>query len=127
MLGLFTYWLVPGLICWGFETGNLVGFFSYPVEQYIKLLPLNEINSIFVQYNLPSELKSYEIAKQVVLSTVFGVVVAFTLPLRSICCTQLYKDIHKANYAGKIAADKLVQRAQAGTKNKKKDSEGNEE
>ena len=126
LLLIFTYWLVPGLICWAFETGNLIGFFSYPVEQYIKLLPLNEVNELLAMNNIPFELKSYEIAKHIVLSSVFGVVVAYTLPLRSICCTQLYKDIHNANYAGKIAADKLVQRAQTGSKQKKKSSEEDE-
>lgn len=129
ILGIVTYWLVPGLICWGVETGNLAGFFSYPVEQYVRLLPLGDINTILAQHHIPFELKSYDIAKHIVLAVVSVVVIAFTLPLRSLCCTELYKDINKRNYAGRIAAEKLAQRAQVGRKSSKrkvKDEEDDE-
>ena len=46
-------------------------------------------------------------------------VTGFTLPLRSICCTTLYKEINKRNYAGKIAAEKLAKRAQSTSKKKR--------
>ena len=52
-------------------------------------------------------------------SFVSMVVTAFALPLRSICCTILYKDINKRNYAGKIAAEKLAERAGAKKSNRK--------
>lgn len=120
LLGVVTYWLVPGLICWGFETGNLTGFFSYPVEQYVKMLPLSDFNTLISQAGIPFELKSYTIAQNVVLAAVSFAVTGFSLPLRSICCTNLYKEINKRNYAGKIAAEKLAQRAQSGSKPKKK-------
>ena len=115
ILGIFTYWLVPGLVSWGFETGNLCGFFSYPVDKYVQLLPLNDFNNILSQAHMPYTIKSYTIAQHIVLAVVAFAVTAFTLPLRSLCCTQLYKELVKKNYAGKIAADKLAQRA----KNKK--------
>lgn len=111
ILGLVTYWLVPSLICWGFEAGNLAGFFSYPAEQYIKLLPLNDFNKIISSFNVPLTLKSYDLAKTVVLAMVSFIVTGFTLPIRSLCCTNLFKEIYKKNYAGKIAAEKLVKRA----------------
>lgn len=120
LLGIVTYWLVPGLICWGVEAGDLAGFFSYPVEQYIRLLPLEDFNNILVQYHIPFELKSYDVAKHIVLMAVSFVVVGFTLPLRSLCCTELYKDINKRNYAGRIAAEKLAQRAQNTRKSSKR-------
>lgn len=127
LLGITTYWLVPGLICWGFETGDLAGFFSYPVEQYIRLLPLNDFNTILSQYNIPFTLKSYTIAKHIVLLAVSFAVTGFTLPLRSLCCTELYKDINKRNYAGKIAAEKLAQRAgRKSSKRRVKDEDDDE-
>ena len=119
ILGIVTYWLVPGLICWGFETGNLTGFFSYPVEQYVKLLPLNDLNMILQQAHIPFSLKSYSISKHVVLAFVSFAVTGFSLPLRCICCTNLYKEINKRNYAGKIAAEKLAQRAQKSGKKRR--------
>ena len=73
---------------------------------------------ILSQFNIPFALKSYSIAKHIVLLTVSFAVTGFTLPLRSLCCTALYKDINKRNYAGKIAAEKLAQRAGKPSKRK---------
>ena len=105
LLLISTYWLVPGLISWGFEAGNLAGFLSYPAEQFIKLLPLADINSTLEIYHIPLKLHSYSIAKSIVLLVVSVAVTGFTLPLRSICCTILYKQIYAQNYAGKIAVE----------------------
>lgn len=126
LLGIFTYWLVPGLISWGFETSNLCGIFSYPVDKYIEMLPINDLNNIISQYPIPVTLKSHEIARHIVLSTVSYMVIAFALPLRSICCTILYKELIKKNYAGKIAAEKLADRARIGKAKKNKNSKDNE-
>ena len=123
LLGLFTYWLVPGLISWGVEVGNLCGIFSYPVDKYIQLLPLQDLNEMFAQLNISVNLKSYEIAKGIVLTVVSFAVTAFALPLRCLCCTQLYKELIKRNYAGKIAAEKLAERAKSSKPKKKKISE----
>lgn len=120
LLGITTYFIVPSLISWGFEAGDLAGFFSYPVEQYIRLLPIDDFNAILAQYHVPSTLKSYSIAKHIVLAIVSMAVTGFTLPLRSLCCTELYKDINKRNYAGRIAAEKLAQRAQSARKPSKR-------
>lgn len=118
LLGIFSYWVIPGLVSWGFETSNLCGIFSYPVDKYVQLLPINIVNDILAQYNIPFVLKSYEIAKHIVLSTVSFMIIAFALPFRCICCTALYKELIKKNYAGKIAAEKLVDRAQKTNKKK---------
>jgi hypothetical protein len=117
-LGIFTYWLIPGLVNWGIETGNLIGIFASPVEQYIRLLPINDINEIFSNAHIPIVLKNHDIAKQIVLNFVAMIVTGFALPLRCICCTSLYKEINKRNYAGKIAAEKLAKRAQGSSKRK---------
>lgn len=127
IVGIVTYWLVPGLISWGFETGNLAGFFSYPVEQYVKLLPLNDFNAIISQAHIPYTLKSYDAAKSIVLAVVSFAVTGFSLPLRSICFTALYKEINKRNYAGKIAADKLAERAKPKKKKNVKNIDNGDE
>lgn len=119
LLWVVSYWLVPGLISWGFETGNLCGFFSYPVDKYVQLLPLNDFNDLLSQAHVPYTLKSYTIAKYVVLTIVAFAVTGFALPFRCLCCTELYKELTKRNYAGKIAAEKLAQRAQSTRKSKK--------
>jgi len=121
-LVVLTYWLVPGLVSWGVETSNLYNLFLSPIEKYVQLFPINEFNNIFAEYRIPIVLKSYEIAKTIVLSMVSFIVIAFSLPFRAICCTALYKDLIKRNYAGKIAAEKLADRAKTTKiKNKKED------
>ena len=127
LLGILTYWLLPGLISWGFDKGDLVGFFSYHVEQYVRLLPLDDLNNMLHSLHMPITIKSYDIAKAVVLSCVSFVVTGFTLPIRSLCCTNLYKEIYKKNYAGKIAAEKLASRAQVKKTSKRKNIEDEEE
>lgn len=111
LLGITTYWLVPALVSWGFEQSSLIGFFASVIDNYVKLLPINEINSIISQWPFHYSLKSISVSRHIVLAVVAYIVTAFALPLRSICCTQLYKEINKKNYAGKIAAEKLAQRA----------------
>lgn len=123
LLEVVTYWLVPGLICWGFKTGDLTGFFSFPVEQYVRMLPIDDFNSILASAHIPYRLKSYVIAQEIVLAFVSFAVIGFSLPLRCICCTQLYKEINKRNYAGKIAAEKLAQRAGKPSKRKIKEED----
>lgn len=111
-LFITTYWLLPWGISRGFNAGNLTGFLSYPTEQFLKLLPINDINTAFVQYHIPLKLQSYKIAESIVLSVVSFCVVGFTLPLRSICCTILYKEIYSQNYAGKIAVEQTDELAE---------------
>lgn len=111
LLGAATYWLLPSLICWGVDAGNLAGFFSYPIERFIVLLPVNEMNAVLHSTNIPFELSSTDMAKSVTLSVVAFIVMGFTLPIRSICCTILYKELFSKNYAGKVAAEKIVKRA----------------
>ena len=88
----------------------MLGFFSYPVERFVTMLPLDELNAMLTAHNLP-EFRSVELSKFITLSVVAFMVTAFTLPIRSICCTMLFKELHSRNYAGKIAAEKLVKRA----------------
>lgn len=105
ILVLVTYILLPMAISWCFEAGNLAGFLTYPAEQFIKLLPITDINNYLTGYHIPLKVESYVISKVVVLSCVSTAVIGFTLPLRSICCTMLYKQIYSQNYAGKIAIE----------------------
>ena len=62
---------------------------------------------------------SYLGEKYVFLTIVAFAVTGFALPFRCLCCTELYKELVKRNYAGKIAAEKLAQRAQSTRKAKK--------
>ena len=83
-------------------------------------MPLNDLNAVLAQYNINYVFKSYTVSQNIVLGVVSMLITAFSLPLRSICCTILYRDIINKNYAGKIAAEKLAQRAGS---NKKKNIE----
>lgn len=111
LLFVTTYWLLPSLICWGIEAGNIVGFFSYPIERFITLLPLNEVNMTLGAYGISYNLDSVYLAKGVTISICGFIVTAFLLPLRCLCCTMLFKELFSRNYAGKVAAEKVAKRA----------------
>ncbi len=111
LLGITTYWIVPSLICWGLDKGNIAGFFSYPVERFITLLPINELNSTLMSSGINYQINSVSVSKEITLGVIGIVVTAFLLPLRSLCCTMLFKELFSRNYAGKIAAEQVVKRA----------------
>ncbi len=120
LLFISTYWFLPTIICWGAENGNLLGFFSYPIEKFINLLPIIEVNAILETQNIPFALNSVEISKFVISCIVSFIVVGFTLPIRSICCTMLYKELYTRNYSSKLSNDKDTEKSEKAEKTSKK-------
>lgn len=111
LLGVTTYWIIPALICWGLDKGNIAGFFSYPIERFITLLPIKELNGTFLASGINYQINTAVISKEVTLGIIAIVITAFLLPLRSLCCTMLFKELFSRNYAGQVAAESLAKRA----------------
>lgn len=90
-----TYWIIPEVITWALEKIRLVALLSYPVESYLRLLPvdvlLNSVNAIL------EDLTIIDLTSAVVAAFVAFILTGFTLPVRAICCVLLYKDISKKN------------------------------
>lgn len=91
LLFLFTYMLVPNIIVWAFEEADIVYYLSNPVEKFVRMLPLDVVSEFFQVYKINYIVEPYEIARNVVTSVISSIVITYTLPLRSCCCTLLYK------------------------------------
>lgn len=99
LLWFFTYYLIPEIFN---LTLNNLGLYKYliaPIVEFCKDLPLNEleqtINTIYSAVNNTTTF-TFDInslAEKIVAMILTSVIIGFTLPLRSICCTLLYKNI----------------------------------
>ncbi len=99
LLWFFTYQFLPNIISFGLERIDAYSFLSIPVEAFCKNLPLNEtqetINTILsaINSNANFSLEAGVLAKSIVISIIGAIIIGYTLPLRSICCTLLYKEL----------------------------------
>ena len=93
LLFAFTYWFLPLIIAYGFEKTTLLNFLVVPIETYFKTLPFDALQSS-IQALLPQfKLDVYDLSYQFLLGIISSIVIGFTLPLRSICCMLLYKNL----------------------------------
>ena len=102
-----TYVLLPNVISWSLDKISFVYYAAEPVEKFVSLLPLSEVNMFFKNYHIPYELDSYELARQFVLSLVAFAVISFTLPIRSCVCTLWYKHLDDEKIEENRKATKL--------------------
>lgn len=93
LITALTYFILPNLITWACEEIQLVYYLSLPIEKYFSLLPIDVINQTFQSFNIKYQLEVYEMARMWVTSSISFIVVSFTLPIRSCCCTLLYKQL----------------------------------
>ena len=99
LLWFFTYYLVPEIFNLILNNIGLYKYLILPIVEFSKDLPLAEIeqsvNIIFSAVNNTSTF-TFDInslAEKVVAMINTSIIIGFTLPLRSICCTLLYKNI----------------------------------
>ena len=99
LLWFFTYYLVPEIFNLILNNIGLYKYLILPIVEFSKDLPLAEIeqsvNTIFSAVNNTSTF-TFDInslAEKVVAMINTSIIIGFTLPLRSICCTLLYKNI----------------------------------
>jgi len=99
LLWLFTYNILPELFNYAFEKLNLYNYLCAPVEAFCGNLPLadiqNSVQTILSAINskVTFTIDAKEFSKTIVMSLLAVSVIGYTLPLRSICCTLLYKDL----------------------------------
>lgn len=93
LLFLFTYMFLPNLAVWALDKGDIIYYLSNPVEKFVKLLPIDLINEYFKSFNLSYELEPYEISRNILIMVFSFIITAYTLPLRSCCCTIWYKEL----------------------------------
>ncbi len=84
-----TYWFLPSMFVWACEKVSLITFLIGRIETLVDLLNLDLLNEKLAVVNI--SLDSLTIAKYMAENVVSVIVVAFTLPFRCCCFTQLYK------------------------------------
>lgn len=99
LLWLFTYNILPELFNFAFEKLNLYSYLCIPVEAFAKDLPLEDIQNSMqtiisaINSQITFTLDVKELSKSIVMNLLAVVIIGYTLPLRSICCTILYKNL----------------------------------
>lgn len=98
-LYLFSYTMLPELFNFAFEKLHLYNYLVIPVEAFSKNLPLEDISStvnsviLAINANAKFSLDYVLMAKSIVVNILAAIIIGYTLPLRSICCTLLYKNL----------------------------------
>ena len=113
LLCLLCYVFCPNLFLWAFDKMNLPIIFTPPVDLYINLLPIDELNSYLASLPINNfEIKSHELSIFIVQNVVAFIVIGFTLPIRAIACCDLYKDLRGKNITqDDTEIKKIVKRA----------------
>lgn len=99
LLWLFTYNILPELFNYAFEKLNLYNYLCIPVEAFSRNLPLEDVQNTVqtilsaINSNTSFTLDVAEFSKTIVMNILAVCIIGYTLPLRSICCTLLYKDL----------------------------------
>jgi len=99
LLWFFTYYFIPEIFNLTLDKLDLYKYLIIPIVEFCKDLPFAEVeqtvNTIFSAVNNNSifQFDVVSISKRIVAVIFASIIIGFTLPLRSICCTLLYKNI----------------------------------
>ena len=121
---LISYFICPYLITWAIAKTPLISILANPVEKYISLLPVVEINTTLAEYSVPYKFDTVLIAESIVNSCIMTIVIMYMLPFRCACCVELYKDLSKNDpylYTNKEETEKTKKKYRAKNSNKKED------
>lgn len=108
LVWLLTYLLIPYLFRFIFMTLKVFSFMAIHIEGWLMKLPMSEINTFLIQKNL-TPLSVLDLGISLISGLVEYCVIAFTLPLRSVCWSLWYKNLN----------DNFVKQNKKSEKNKK--------
>jgi hypothetical protein len=91
LLLAFTYWLLPAGVKILVEAFSLVSFLTTTLTPWVETLPLDAFYLIMQKARVV--LAPGDVSGMLVNNTVGTIVVGFTLPLRSVCCSLWYKKL----------------------------------
>lgn len=84
-----TYWFLPNLFIWALEKVSFITFLMGKIENFVNLIPLEPVNNLLSFVNI--KLDTLIISKNTAEMLIASIVIAYTLPLRCCCFTELYK------------------------------------
>ena len=104
IVGGLTYLLLPAIV--ELKTFSvIINHTAAFIEPFVKLLPINSINTTLEYHRLPT-IMTIDVARLIIKAGVSGCIIAFTLPLRSICWALWYKALNKNQTTSKVSTKK---------------------
>lgn len=94
LIGLLTWVFIPEIANRLFDIAGINKFFATLILPFTEIIPLEEINSLLKQFQLPS-VSGLDIALFVVTTTVSQIIIQYTLPMRTILFGMWYKELDK--------------------------------
>lgn len=109
------YFFLPNFFNWAVDKMNLPILMATPIDLYVNLLPINDMNALFAQIPfdwVKLSLEAHQISMMLIQTIVASVVIGFTLPIRAIACTSLYVEFRNNNIThDDTEVKKIVKRA----------------
>jgi hypothetical protein len=105
-----TYWFLPVLFLWAFNKISFTYFLIGRLEAFLQLISFENINNVLALANI--SLTPLSVAKDMAEGIIISVIIAFTLPYRCCCFTELYRlyDYEKIKEFSK-ESDEIISRA----------------
>ena len=116
---LISYVAIPYLITWAVAKTPLFQWFANPIEKYISLLPVADINSVIAQSGLNYKFDVIIIAENIVNCVISTIIIMYMLPFRCACCVEMYKRFNE-NYYSEIKQEENLKIKEKTKKYKKK-------
>lgn len=118
LCSLLTYFFLPNMFIWFFDKINLSFMLVGLWENFFALLPLDSWNNAFSSLPFKYSIDAITLSKCAVEGCIMFVIVAFTLPFRCCCFTELYRlyDSDKIKEISKSSED-IISRATKKGKN----------
>ena len=89
---IISYWFFPAMLSWAVAKTPVFVLLTSPVEKYLTLLPIEEINSVLAATQISYKLDIVIMAEDIVNTAISAIVIMFMLPFRCACCVDLYKN-----------------------------------
>ena len=119
LVGLFTYIIVPQIVLTFMTTLKTVDWLKNIVVQYITVPSLDSVNMVLSAMGA-TQITPMQVSTFIVQTLIIIVVIQLLLPLRVICMCLWYKNFYNDAGAMKKIDDKVLDRAGASTKKKRK-------
>lgn len=119
LVGLFTYIIVPQIVLTFMATLKTVDWLKNIVVQYITVPSLDSVNMVLSAMGA-TQITPMQVSTFIVQTLIIIVVIQLLLPLRVICMCLWYKNFYNDAGAMKKIDDRVLDRAGASTKKKRK-------
>lgn len=111
---IISYIICPYLITWAISKTPILTVLTNPVEKFVLLLPITEMNAILAELQISYQIDTILIAESIVNSCLITIIIMYMLPFRCACCVELYKGLSDNN------PEKYINKEKENVKERKK-------